>query len=585
MNYFDAVLRDVPVVAYKLNGAGTGYTNIAGGVGTYAGTNPTLTAPVLSGSTKSSLMSNAKSTNFTARNIWVKGGEQRPFSLECVVMPVKTSATQIDVYSHTGEGDGIYLTKDVLGFLVKFTAGTVKVEWNYPDFAEAWHVVATYTPARIQLWVNGSMVAEETIPSGHVDSGFSFTTANFYTGTGGGAGDSFAVDGYAAYNYVLEESQIETHFEEARDVVTMDSNVAFFGGSYRDGTGRNVFQQVRFDTSQEWLFGDTVNVSTMDDTLKPIESQDPATLGQSMAGTWTGKFEFDTTDVTITGIKAEWNGNGNFTVQSSLDGGSTWSAVTNGELIAASQGLNPATTPLVMIRVTFAGGVVSDISSVTDLTLTAYRDNYIYGMDNSRPLLIVATTSSTSTSLEVNQPIERNQRAGMHFNGNGRLTLQPDTQEVPVPTAALEFWIKPDGVLSGTGGYVFDTRGAGGTAYMWLQESSTTWGWAGASSVYINGALASSGVAAKKGEWTHILFNLSATNNTDVTIGAGNIIADMNLIATYPAALSASDALLLFNNYQTQAVASITEAAVPVIFEPANPFAMTSLDWATLPQQ
>jgi hypothetical protein len=581
MNFYDAVLRDLPVATYKLNAGNNGYTNIAGGTETWTSTTPVLTASILSGSPRAMIMNNANATGFTARRVWKTSTEQNAFSLECVVLPLTTVATPIALFSHTNSGtpDGIYMTNEVIGFAVKFNAGTVSCEWSYPDFFETYHIVATYTPSRLQLWVNGEMVASADVPSGFAESKFSHTLNDFYLGSGGAA--SFAADGYSAYTYVLNENQIKTHFQEARDVVKMDDNVGFYGGTYRDGTERRIFQKYTFTTAEDWLGGELSNVSVADDSIRPTESQESATLGISMAGTWLGKYLLDTTELaTVAGIKAEWNGDGNFTVQSSLDGGSTYQAVTNGELIPTSQGINPSGKNL-LVRVSFTGGTLNDVSAVRDLTLTAYRDNYIYGNDTSRSLAIGGYVSTAS---ERNEPLENNSMPGIHVYA-GFLTMFADTNEVPQNVQTLEFWIKPKGVTSGVGGYVFDTRGYGGTAYMWLSEGSGNWGWAGATAVYINGVAASSGVAAKKNEWSHIVFVFPAGFNTNIAIAGGQQIADYNLIATYPAALTATQVLALYNAYQTQPVGSMTETAVPSIFEPANPFVMTSLDWATLPQQ
>jgi len=430
------------------------------------------------------------------------------------------------------------------------------------------------------LWVNGKMVAETSVPSGYAESKFSFVYDDFYIGNGGSGTDSYAADGYSCYAYVLTEEQINNHFQACRDVVKMDDNVGFYGGAYRDGTQRNIFQQFTYTSTADWLTGENNNVSVADDSLRPTESQEVATLGLSFAGSWIGKYSLDTTELaTIAGVKAEWNGDGNFIVESSLDGGSTYQTVTNGELIPTSQGLNPAGKNL-LIRVSFTGGVLNDIATVRDLTLTAYRDNYIYGNDVSRPMLI---TGNVSTAIERNEPIESNERAGIHFY-SGFVKIAADNTESPINTQTYEFWVKPRGVTSGSGGYIFDNRGYGGTTYLWIVEATGAWGFANAT-VYVNGSSIAGGTVLRKNEWYHVVIVLPAANNLDANIGTGQFLGEMNMVATYPTALSAAQVLALYNGYQTQPTASITEVGVPVIFEPANPFVLTSLDWATLPQQ
>jgi hypothetical protein len=70
-----------------------------------------------------------------------------------------------------------------------------------------------------------------------------------------------------------------------------------------------------------------------------------------------------------------------------------------------------------------------------------------------------------------------------------------------------------------------------------------------------------------------------------VAIAAGQQIAEYNLIATYPTAFTAAQALAQYQNYSRVPVASIVDPAVATIFEPANPYVLTMRDWTNLPQQ
>lgn len=539
-----------------------------------------MVGSILPGTVKSVNSSSTTAFGMQMGELWKSSKEQMAFSLETVLLPSVVTGN-FRVLSHQTVFDGIWMDADNINFSVIFNGGTVTCSWPTPDFMKRYHVVGTYTPGRIQLWIDGVMVSETTVPEGYPESKFNHgVDAYVYTGTGATAGNKVTIDAMSSYGYALSEDQVQKHYIASRDVVLMDNNVGFYGGAYRDGTQRNTFQQQVYNDETSWTSDSMNMVSVQDGTLRPVESQDVATLGQSMAGTWIGTFNIDTSEIpTIGGIKAEWDGDGNYTVQTSLDGGTSYQTVTNGELVPASQGINPSGVSL-LVKITFTGGVVGDISAVRSLTLTAYVDNSILGDDTSRPLTI---SGNVSTSLNRWEPIDFHQRAGIHFNG-GFLTLGPDTQEVPVPTLALEFWIRPRGVTSGTGAYVFDTRPGGGTAFMWLPEASTTWAWAGAGSVYINGVLSTTGVTAVKNEWTHIVFNLAASNNTNINIGAGQLVGEMNLVATYPSTLTTQQAQALYANYTGVPLAAITEGGVPTIFEPATPYVLTLLDWATLPQ-
>jgi hypothetical protein len=243
------------------------------------------------------------------------------------------------------------------------------------------------------------------------------------------------------------------------DVVPMLVNVNAFGGVMRNGSERRISHQQVFNSADSWEGVSFTDVSYNSGELIPTVDQ---TTGASKAGVWIGQYAIENADspTLAGGVKIEWNGNGSYTVQTSLDGGTTWSAVTNGELVPSTLGLN-ATGKVLLVKVTFTGGVVDDVSKVKNMTLTTYADNVIYTSGNDARK--ITFTSLLSSSLVANEPIERNAMPGLHVYGNTAYMTQ-DTDESPVSIQTLEFWINPKGTLGATGGYIFDTRPSGGTA-------------------------------------------------------------------------------------------------------------------------
>ena len=584
MNFYDFVLRDKPRAAYKFNG--TTWADISGNGYAFNSAGPTKGKSIVTGNTSSFIASNSSSFSMSTGNVWRVGKETLPFTIEVISRPI-TVTGDISVLSHyqTTPPDGIHFDANKLYFDVLFNAGRVSASWEYPDFTEAYVIHGVYTPSKIQLMVNGSVVSEASIPDGYVASGFNHAfDGDAYFGLSATSTDRLIGDGVAFYPYTLSETQIAQHVSAARDAILMDDNVAIYNGSYRDGTNRNIFQQAVFKDADSWTSDSMTNVTVTDGTLRPNDSYDTATLGQSLPGVWIGSFDINNAGIealTLAGIKIEWNGDGNFTVQTSLDGGSTYAAATNGNLIATSQGINPSGKVL-LVKVTFTGGVVDDQSVVRDMTLTAYADNVIYGADNSRTMTI---TGNVSTSLVRNEPIESNTFPGIRTYG-GTMVMSADATGSPQNIQAIEVWVNPKGVISGAGGYIFDTRPYGGTAYMWIPEATGFWQFTGASAVYINGVAATSGsVTAMKNEWTHILFVFATPFNTAINFFGATPIADYNLIATYPSTFTAAQALALYNGYSQKPVTSIVDPSTTTIFEPASPYVLTVRDWTNLPQQ
>lgn len=580
MNFYDYVLRDGPKASYKPNAGGTAWVDISGNGFTNTLGTQTKTAPLLAGNDYSLIVATSNAFSFSVGEVWKIGKETNPFTIECVFLPLVNTGDMAIASHQTGTPpDGLHIDANNIYFDVKFGAGRVSAAWEYPDVVEAYVLHAVYTPSKIQLWANAVLVAETSIPDGFLDTGFSQSPdGDLYTGTSSVSTDKGAIDGVSFYNYALTQDQITQHFKAARDVITMEQNVLSQGGAWRDGVDRNIYLQQVFNSTSSFYSNSMTNVSISDGELKPALD---ATTNLSLAGTWVGNVPISSNDISsVAGIKVEWNGNGVFTVQASLDSGSTWNAVTNGELIAGSQGLNPS-GKLVQIKVTFPGGLSNDPAEVRDITVTAYLDGNIYGSNNSR---ILQANTMTSTSLVRNEPIESNSRPGIHAYGNSMILLA-DADATPTMIRTMEFWVNPKGVVAGGGGIMFDTRGYGGTAYMWIQESSGQWQWAGASAVYINGQSVASGVLARKNEWSHVIFVFPADFNTNVSIAAGQQIAEYNLIATYPTAFTAAQALAQYQNYSKVPVISIVDPAVVTGFEPATPYVLTMRDWTNLPQQ
>lgn len=580
MNFFDYALRDLPSNLFKRNG--TTLKDIAIPSGTTTSAISRSGPPIVAGSPASVTIGLGATKVYSfAEDNFDAGRENYPFTLSIVLAPI-TVTQNMAVFGHymTAPSDGFCVDQDNIIFRIRFMAGDVQVKWEYPDFPEAYLLHGVYTPNNIKLYVNGNLVGVAEVPPDYLASGFKTASEGFlYGGMTNAANDVAQIDAPASYPYALREEQVQAQFNALRDVVPMEINVASQGGIAIDGTDRRVYDQKVFNATNSWEGIAATNVSSSTGELVPQVDQ---TTGASVAGTWTGLYVIDNPDVaTLSGIKAEWNGNGLFTVQSSLDGGTTWSAITNGELIPTSQGLNPAGKTL-LVRVSFTGGVVADTSEVRDLTLTTYADNYIYTINNdARKLNIIG---SVATTLETNQPIELSKRPGIHAYG-GFLTMGQDTDGTALGIQTLEFIVNPNGVASGSGGYLLDTRPYGGTAYMWLPEATGQWSWAGASAVYINGQVATSPVAAVKGDSVHIIFVFPALFNTAVDIAAGQQVAEYNLIAAYSTAFTAAQAAAQFANYSSIPTMPVTEVGIVQFIEPANPYVFTSADWASLPQQ
>jgi hypothetical protein len=570
MGYYESALAALPFTSYKLNSAETGYTDIAGRGGTFSGS--VLFSPSILAGVPKSLSVTGGTTNDITTSVFKKGGETASFSLVAWFAPLTFQVGQLSILSHTGAYDGLIFDGDFIRFRIKSSLNNyLETSWPVPDLPEAYMVVGVYTNSKIQLFINGEVVSEAEVTD-EFRVWAQESSSNLYVGQSATAYRA-TVDGLTTYAFALTSIQIKEMFAQGRDVISTVDAVGAYGGSYWTGVERDIILQ-RIWIGDEWTNGLASNVSATDGTLKP---QNDYSTGLSMPGTWRGSLELHATELTAAGaVDLDWDGDGSFIVETSVNNGGSWATAVNGRNVVNTTPLN--TTNLVMdIRITFAGGIANDISVVRRLRATVFADTLIQGNDTSRTLTL---TANVSTPLEFNEPIERNISSGIDFY-NGSLTVSADASGAPRNAAAMEFWIRPrSAAVSGAGGYVFDSRGGGGTAYMWINSTSNLIAYAGLSVAYINGVSTASGVMIPRyNEWLHVLAVFTTPFNTPIIVGPGQFDGQISQISIYPTALTASQALALYQSYGRVPVGRVDDSGLITIAEPAVPINMYAYNW------
>lgn len=229
MNLYDALLKSMPIAAFKLNSGGTAYINVAGTTSGMSGT-IVKTSPLTSGNSHSSLVGSS-TLNFPI-GVFDGGLELRPFSLEAWVCPL-TAASAISILSHNDAYDGLVFDGNNIRFRVASQSlGNVDILWPVPDFSEAIQVVGTYSDTKTQLYVNGRLVEEEDLIDGFLSDGFATTTEYLYSGQNVAGTQRLAVDGIAVFNRVLTPKEILYHFNAGRDVPSTSDIVSQYGGGF-----------------------------------------------------------------------------------------------------------------------------------------------------------------------------------------------------------------------------------------------------------------------------------------------------------------------------------------------------------------
>jgi hypothetical protein len=382
------------------------------------------------------------------------------------------------------------------------------------------------------------------------------------------------VDGMAIYTRALEDSEIYRHYQAGRRMLATRDIVGAFGGNSFDGTKRDILF-VKEWAGRDWTDGTYTNVSFESGTLEPVD--DPITL-QSLAGSWTGIYEVATSDSNVYGVQVDWDGSGSYLVEASINDGSTWQTLVNGRLVLGTWNWSP-TDKSVLIRVTFTGGVVDDISNVSRLRVAAFTSPYVYGTDSDRSIEIL--TTGVATNLDYNAPIENNFRAGIETYLNGSYSINPDVgTESPKPVRTLELWWKSNQDPVSAGRFIFDARPSGAADYLWTGAGKFSYPAGG--TLYVNGvATPNATMAVVQDTWYHLVyvFGLDVSTRIDFTTSGWKQISITN---TYPTALTASDAATMYNSYIGYPSALLATESSPVT-EPATAYKMYAYDWSISP--
>ena len=511
-------------------------------------------------------------------SVFQRGQEAQPFAIESWFLPSYNTTGNMSILSHTGAFDGLWFDGNKVHFTIEFaTLPSLDVSYETNDFPDAMHVVGVYTPSKIQLYVDGVMRAQADVTDAQIKDGFKTRSASaLYAGVGDGSNVSAIQDGVATYGRAIKDSEIYLHFISGRKVLSAADIVGLYGGNMFDGTRRTKNNEQIWEVDNWTELATYADVDLSDGTLSPMND---FSTGLSMAGTWTGTLPVAPgTPETLYGVRLDWDADGSYTVQASINDGATWFTPVNGQNLAGTYNWTPSADTSVMIKVAFAGGIASDPSEFRRVRLTAFNSKYVNGTDSSR--VIELNSVGVATNIDHNEPIEANYNAGFNVT-TGQWFINPDTDVTARPIRSLGMWVKATDMSGVTGRYIFDNRPAGGTEYLW-SNGSNLFAFPAGGTLYINGqSVTSSQMTMAPGVWYHIIYVFGSDITTRIdsnTAGPKNY----SVINTYPTALTASDAATIYALYTGPANTRLATDANPVS-EPATPYNLYAYDWSITP--
>lgn len=472
--------------------------------------------------------------------------------------------------------DGLFTDGDNIIFQRKFaTAGYARASWPIPDFPEAYHVVGNQTPTGLSLVVNKEVVASVEFTDAQLVDKFQRSLNTLWSGkaTVEPAHQGAIIDAPAVYNRELKASEIASHFDGGRLDYTARTIADAFGSAlyYLSDAERNILFDSRLTTSEDFEQGLVNNVSTRGDKISPVLDE----AGLSQAGDIILTFPINATSSYVENCKIEWDGNGTYTVQASIDGGSNWIAVNNGEVIIGVQAMTP-TNPI-LARITFAGGITDDTTEVRNMRVVAYANDTVRGYGATSSLIIFGYGT---TATEPNEVIEQSEDAGFKMTGaESRLRFNPDASEQVANTTAIEMWIRPD-TIAGTQTLVASgTAVASITSTGAISNANTT--------VYVDGLPYAAGMFIKPKRAHHIVVKFATPTNANIEIGAtavnGNrLTGRILMLARHTKTLTDADVARMAGLYSGPVVGTITDSNITTIAEPATPITANKGTWGVL---
>ncbi len=528
MSYQLQVLADAPFSYWTLDGSGPVFNDAAGSFRQADLTGSAVLHPALVSGSGNALALNNTNRLEMDDPVFNKGYEARQFSLEAWVKPLDITG-QVSIMSHSGAYDGLTITPNTIYFRTKYlTAGTNEVSYKYRA-SKAFHVVGVHTSGKNSLYIDGQLVAESDITEDQSLDAYSFLTTDLIAGESS-TSSSIAIDAPVIYAYALSGEIVLKHYENGLDVDTSEAISGFNTASHWNFSdeGRNIAVYKNWQTGDDWASGVLIDTVVIGDVIAPsytqVETEEvvdglivPVYTNTSIAGTWVGSIELGMAPETnLADARLNWTGEGEFTVEYSIDNGATWQVPTD----AGATSLTNEDS--IGVRVTFAGGIEDDTSYVDFIEVVAYTDKIFKGTRADRE----ASLNGTGTaSPQFYEPIEYADVNGMRII-SGSIDVGIDSsyegEEEPgdLDINGIDLWIKP---VSGN----IVTTGSRS-----ISRSGDTISFTGFSNVVVNGQAVTNGATVFASDsWYHIAAMFSTPGNYPLSIGsAGDIVAQASAI-------------------------------------------------------
>lgn len=505
-------------------------------------------------------------------SVFIRGQENVPFTLEARAALTRDNSDSNTLLSHNGAYDGLFFTSDnKIHFKIEFeTAGSVDISYYGDTIRRARTYHAVYNVSSIQLYVDAELVAEADITEAQRDDGFKTrASSDLYVGQSSLGTNTREMDvGYLAiYNRALENDRIWVHWHYASEDAGYQAVSTTYGAV--DLIGRRDVHLKSEWSGSDW-YGEELDNVAVDEDGRLVPELDSADT--SVAGTWEASMDLDSADGNIYGVLVEWDGRGSYTVETSINEGSSWSTATNGRYATGTFNLD-GTDIRLAIRISFAGSIANDTSAVDWIRVTSFKDANVYTADSNRTVVVEEFNAVMNPNVyETMMSRHAHQGLRSYSASNGFYLTADSDPDTTFSIKAFECWVW----MNSTGNnIIFDNTPNAGSAYV-RTSGSNTYIFSGGT-LYINGTSVSSGTyGAVPGRFVHCLFVLTTSSNVRFEVASPSV--NMPFAKIYSTA--PTDPVLLFETHSLKNSALFASETLS-ISEPATPFKLYAYDWTT----
>lgn len=537
MSYQLKVIQDQPLGFWALDetsGTAAADSSGCGNSGTYSGGITNGLMPLIPGGLQGSLITNTKYISFPIVNNYYQNSDYAGIadkdsldsdcSFEAWVYPKITTTDETVLFGNTTDSIGLfYESGDIVFKFAQYSA-----RHTLEHILKSHHIVGTYSPSEIKLYIDGKLVATTAItdlPS------LSQSGLTLNVGPTSSSSDSFVIDAPAVYRHALQISKIINHYLEIEPIPAFQ--VAFPDeGRIFEAYDNNISTAYSYSYpgNKPWnyLMVDGVYYNTDDQSLSIIKTDTAESASIELSDIISIP-----SGIEANSSKIEWAGSNGITVSINDQ-----ECFNGGEIPNYSIDSFASETELA-IKITLSSSDTSKhIPRLYGLSITFYKDQTLFA-SNSADYIGHFDSDSFTLGSKKHPILSRDSRNGIKAFSDCGFNL--NTEEL---ISTVEFFYTPSALSAS--GLLSSASGTGASSnYSWATNGTISK--TNIAAIYVNGVNKTSQTSISnvftQGELHHVVIVYTSPVSEALRFNlspSGAVLATYQNIAIYPSAFNST---------------------------------------------